>query len=240
MARLLHMKNKTNFEVFIIFSIKKITLSVNRKTDSDIIFQEETFFENSSMDLNFEKLNFFLSENILKVEKILGNFIESVNMIINSRDFLNLQISIKKEDYNEKINTDILNYLINDAKYQCDKSIKNKRIIHILIDKYLIDNNHFLDPPINQKCKNFSLGISFICLSEEIIKEIEKNLKRYHISINKILNADYIYKLSNSANIPFIEMASKIINGYNKNEVNIVSKTLKNKGFFEKFFDLFN
>ena len=97
------------------------------------------------MDLNFEKLDFFLNENILKVEKILGNFIESVNMIINSRDFLNLQISVKKDDYNEKINTDILNYLINDAKYQCDKSIKNNRIIHILIDKYLIDKNHFLD-----------------------------------------------------------------------------------------------
>ena len=239
MARLLHMKNKTNFEVFIIFSVKKITLSVNRKTDSDLIFQEETFFENSSMDLNFEKLDFFLNENILKVEKILGNFIESVNMIINSRDFLNLQISVKKDDYNDKINTDIINYLINDARYQCDKSIKNNRIIHILIDKYLIDKNHFLDLPINQKCKNFSLDISFICFPEEIIKEIKKNLKRYHISINKILNADYVYKLSNSANIPFVEMASKIINGYNKNEVKIVSKTRKNKGFFEKFFDLF-
>ena len=93
---------------------------------------------------------------------------------------------------------------------------------------------------INQKCKNFSLDISFICLPEEIIKEIEKNLKRHHISINKILNADYVYKLSNSANIPFVEMASKIINGYNKNEVRIVSKTRKNKGFFEKFFNLFS
>ena len=56
----LHMKNKTNFEVFIIFSVKKITLSVNRKTDSYLIFQEETFFENSSMDLSFKKLDFFL------------------------------------------------------------------------------------------------------------------------------------------------------------------------------------
>ena len=240
MARLLHMKNKTNFEVFIIFSVKKITLSVNRKTDSYLIFQEETFFENSSMDLSFKKLDFFLNENILRIEKILGNFIETVNMIINSRDFLNLQISVKKDDYNEKINTDILNYLINDAKYQCDKSIKNKRIVHILIDKYLIDKNHFLDLPINQKCKNFSLDISFICFPKEIIKRIEKNLKRYHISINQILNADYVYKFSNSQNIPLIEMASKIIDGYNKNEVKIVSKTQKNKGFFEKFFDLFS
>ena len=35
-------------------------------------------------------------------------------------------------------------------------------------------------------------------------------------------------------------MASKIIDGYNKNEVKIVNKTQKNEGFFEKFFNLFS
>ena len=48
------------------------------------------------------------------------------------------------------------------------------RIIHILIDNYLIDKNNFLDPPINQKCKNLSLDIIFTWLYEEIIKKIEK------------------------------------------------------------------
>ena len=234
------MKNETNFEVFLFLSEKKITLSVISKTDFELIFQEEFFFENNSLYFNFEKLDFFLNENIIKVEKILSRFIESINVIINSKEFFNLQISIKKNDYNEKINTDILNYLIKDAKYQCEKTIKNMRIIHILIDKYLIDKTHFLELPFNQKCKNFSLDISFICFPEEIIKKIEKNLKRYHISLNKILNADYVYKFSNSQNVPLIEMASKIIDGYNKNEVKIVSKTQKNKGFFEKFFDLFS
>ena len=97
-----------------------------------------------------------------------------------------------------------------------------------------------MDLPINQKCKNFSLDISFICFPKEIIKKIEKNLKRYHISINQILNADYVYKFSNSTKIPFVIMASKIIDGYNKNEVRIVNKTHKNEGFFEKFFNFFN
>ena len=34
-------------------------------------------------------------------------------------------------------------------------------------------------------------------------------------------------------NIPFVEMASKIIDGYNKNEVKIVNKTQKNEGFLK-------
>ena len=68
----------------------------------------------------------------------------------------------------------------------------------------------------------------------------QKKLKSYHISINQILNADYVYKCSNSANIPFVEMASKIIDGHNKNEVKLVNKKQKNSGFFEKFFNLFS
>ena len=34
-------------------------------------------------------------------------------------------------------------------------------------------------------------------------------------------------------------MAHKLINGYNDNEVTLVQKNRENKGFFEKFFQLF-
>ena len=40
--------------------------------------------------------------------------------------------------------------------------------------------------------------------------------------------------------INFFKMTSKIIDGHNKNEVKLVNKRRKNKGFFEKFFALFN
>ena len=51
------------------------------------------------------------------------------------------------------------------------------KVIHILIDSYLIDDVHFTKSPLNQRCKNFSLDISFICLPDELIKHIEKTLK---------------------------------------------------------------
>ena len=38
-------------------------------------------------------------------------------------------------------------YLLNDAKDDCKESIKDKKIIHILIDNYLIDNNSYQDLP---------------------------------------------------------------------------------------------
>ena len=234
------MENDINFEVFLFFSKKKIILSVNRKTDFKLIFRDEIFFDDNDIHLNFDRLNFFLNENVFKVEKILGNFIEKINIVLETRDFLNLQISMKKHDYNEKINSSIILYLIKSARNQCEKTIQNNRIIHILIDSYLIDGVHFKELPLNQKCKNFSLDISFICLPDELIKNIEKTLKKFQISVNRILSASYIDKFTKDRDINFFKMTSKIINGYNKNEVKIINKISKNKGFFEKFFDLFN
>ena len=234
------MENDLNFEVFLFFSPEKIILSVNRKTDFKIIFKDEFFFENSSTQLNFNKLDFFLNENIFKIEKILGNFVEKMNIILETTDFFNLQISMKKDNYNGNINSSIILYLIKSAKYQCEKSIKNMRIIHILIDNYLVDNVNFTELPLNQKCKNFSLDISFICLPNELIKQIEKTLKKFQISVNQILSASYIDKYVSDKNINFFKMTSEIIEGYNKNEVKLVNKTTKNKGIFEKFFDLFS
>ena len=234
------MENDSDFEVFLFFSPEKLILSINRKTDFELIFKDELFFENNSNYLNFDKLTFFLNENIFKVEKILGSFIEKINIIVETKDFLNLQISIKEYDYNENINSNVILYLIKSARSQCEKTIKNRKIIHILIDNYYIDDSHFAKLPLNQKCKNFSLDISFICLPDELIKQIVKTLKKFQISINRILSATYIDKFANDRDTNFFKMASKIIGGYNENEIKLVDKILKNKGFFEKFFDLFN
>ena len=234
------MENDSDFEVFLFFSPEKLILSINRKTDFELIFKDELFFENNSNYLNFDKLTFFLNENIFKVEKILGSFIEKINIIVETKDFLNLQISIKKHDYNENINSNVILYLIKSARSQCEKTIKNRKIIHILIDNYYIDDTHFAKLPLNQKCKNFSLDISFICLPDELIKQTVKTLKKFQISINRILSATYIDKFANDRDTNFFKMASKIIGGYNENEIKLVDKILKNKGFFEKFFDLFN
>ena len=119
-------------------------------------------------------------------------------------------------------------------------SIKDKRIIHILIDNYLIDNKFYQELPNNLKCKNFSLDLSFICLPEDLIKNIEKILENYQISINRILSATYIEEYSKKENLDFFHSMNKIIDGSNTNEVMLVQKISKNKGFFEKFFDFFS
>ena len=233
------MRDDLNFEVFLFFGPEKIILSVNRKSDFESVFKEEFFIDEKSTHLDFEKLNFFLNENIFKIEKILSNFIEKINLIIKSSDFFNLQLSIKKHDYNKKINLNTISSLLKDAKYHCNNTIQKNKIIHILIDNYIIDNHTYTDVPLNQKCENFSLDISFVCIPEVIVRKIEGILKTYQITLNNIVSSSYIEGYLKDESVNYFHMVSKIIDGYNKNEIKLTNKTLKNKGFFEKFFDLF-
>ena len=233
------MRDNFNFEVFLFFSPEKIILSVNRKTDFVSVFNKEFFINEKSTHLDFEKLNFFLNENIFKIEKNLGNFIEKVNLIIKSSDLFNLQLSIKKNDYNKKINLNTISSLLKDAKYQCNNTIHKNKIIHILIDNYIIDNHIYTELPLNQKCENFSLDISFICIPEVMVGKIEGILKTYQITLNNIVSSKYIERYVNDESVNYFHMVSKIIDGHNKNEFKITNKTSKNTGFFEKFFNLF-
>ena len=233
------MKDDLDFVVFLFLGQKKISLSVNKKKDFKLIFKNEILIDNFSDQSNFEILDNFLNENILKIEKNLNNFVKDMNVIVDTKDFFTLTLSVKKNNDNRIINSKFLNYLLKDAKNQCEKTIKNKQIVHFIIDNYVLDGTTYDNLPSEIKCKNFSLDLRFICLSMNFVKRIEESFRKYQISINQLLSADYLESFFSEKESDFFTIAFKILDGHNKNEVRIINKTTKNKGFFEKFFDFF-
>ena len=110
----------------------------------------------------------------------------------------------------------------------------------MLIDNYLIDDNYYSTLPEDTTCHFFSLDIRFICLSNTFIKNIEKTFKNYQILINQILSSEYVKNFSDNNEKDIFKTSSKIIDGFNENEVVLAPKKPKNKGFFEHFFNLFS
>tara|TARA_Y100001954_G_C15717859_1_gene556612 strand:+ start:317 stop:1021 length:705 start_codon:yes stop_codon:yes gene_type:complete len=234
------MENNSNFDAFLYLSSKKIILSINQIQNFKSIYKNEILLNSISDEIDHIKLDNFLNNNIFKVEKILDDFIKNINVLIETKDLFTVNISVKKNNHNKIIDIDSIIYLLNDAKNLCDKTIHGKKIIHILIDNYLVDDIKYYDLPDNLSCENFSLDLSFICLSNNFIKKIEEVLKRYQISINQLLSAAYVKKFIENKDVELFDIARRIINGYNKNEVKLVRKKTKNRAFFEKFFDFFS
>ena len=69
---------------------------------------------------------------------------------------------------------------------------------------------------------------------------LEAILKKYHISLNRIFSANYVQQFFSPDDYNIFSISKKIIDGLNPNEVILLEKTDKNKGFFERFFNFFS
>ena len=234
------MDNELNFETYLFINNKKLIICVIQNTTRKIIYKEQMILDDSFDELKFKRLNDFLNKNIFKVEKILKNFIKNIFIILDSKEFFPIEISIRKDNNGHLINSKTLSYPLNDLKNLCQLNYQDKKIIHMLIENYKIDNKNYSFLPDNLNCDNFSLDVKFICLSKNLIEDLEIVLKRYQILINQVLCASYIENFFDRDHPDLFTTASRIISGYNTNEVLLINKISKNKGFFEKFFNLFS
>jgi len=233
------MNDYLNFDTYLYVSSNKFTISVNTETKKKI-YEKELTLKTDIEYIDFDILDQFLNENIFKIEKLLKNFVKNIYVIIDCEEFFSIDISLKKKNYGEFITNKNLNYILNEAKDQCSNTLVDKKIIHILIDKYLIDDQKFLNLPQNLKCDYFSLDVNFICLPLNYLKKIENILSKYQISISRVISMKYLETLFLDKNVEFTEMAEKVVNGHNLNEVVLSSKKSKNISFFEKFFHFFS
>jgi hypothetical protein len=233
------MNKITNFETYLFTSPKKLIILVSTKNNQEKIYKKELILNTNSNELDLKLIDDFLKDNIFKIEKLLKNFVENIYLIINSEDFCSVNISIKQNNYGELINNNSLINPLYEVKDQCKKTLLNQKIIHLLIDEYQIDGNRYASLPKDVMCDFFSLNVRFICLPIKLIKDFEEILKKYQISVNQIVSEEYTQKYFTGQDINLFEMTKKIISGCNENEVALTSKSQKNKGFFEKFFDFF-
>ena len=101
----------------------------------------------------------------------------------------------------------------------------------MLINNFKINKKDYSflpkDLPIDEVC----VDISFICLSENFVKNLEAVLKKYHISVDRIISGDYMNNLFKNSQLDPIQMAKQTIEGFNKNEVVMALKTGKQRFF---------
>ena len=106
----------------------------------------------------------------------------------------------------------------------------------------IIDNNknEYLLNNINSNDDYLYLEVNFIYISNSFTYIFDTLLENHQIKIKQNMSGDYIKSFFGKDSTQLSLMANKLINVLNKNEVQLVSKTIENKGFFERFFQLFS
>ena len=233
------MNKNINFETYLILNSKYFLITVVQKLNNKLVYEDKKMINDISKKIDLNLLDEFLKKNVFEIEKKIGNFLNNIFLIIDYDIFFSVKISIKKNYSGDLITLESLNYLLNESKKDCIKTILGRKIVHITIDNYRIDEENYSILPENMRCEFLSLDINFLCLSNEYIKDLEDVFKKYHILLSKIFSANYMRSLFSQNEHDLTKMAVQVKDGYNVNEVVLVEKKQENKGFFEKFFDFF-
>ena len=234
------MIEELDIDTYLYISKNKLQIFVYNKKDQKNLYTQEkiVYDEYNFQDLN--ELSKFLDENIYKIEKLVGNFVKDIILVVENDENLNVSISIKKKNYNETISKKDLESSLTELKDLFNENYQEQNILHMIIVNYIIDERSYSSFVGDLSSDYLCLEVKFVCISNDLIFKFDKLLTNYQITISKYMCGNYVKNFSKIVNGELTEKIYKLKNGFNDNEVTLVPKNVKNKGFFEKFFQLFS
>jgi hypothetical protein len=234
------MIEEENFETYLSISPKKFEIFLFDKKNLKSLYKDKLELENKIDFLNLDNLSNFLDANIFKIEKLADNFIKNIFLIIESEKNSYVNICIKKKNYENLVNYKNLEIALTEVKDLFKENYQKQNIMHMIIKNYSVNGKNYSSFINDINGDYLNLEVNFVSIPSNFELILDKILEKYQIRIDKFLDGKYLIEQSKDNKFELPNIANKIINGYNQNEVTLVPKNLKNKGFFENFFQLFS
>lgn len=138
------MNDELDIETYLFISQSEFKIYLFDKKNLINIYKKEIKYINKTDFINLHELDQFLEHNIFKIEKLAGSFIKKIFLIIDNNKIKELSFGIKKKNYEKKINKNFVENILIDAKDLFRENYQNDNIMHILISRYLDnENSHF-------------------------------------------------------------------------------------------------
>ena len=233
------MTEETDFETYLYLSNNEFKIFLFDKKNLKNLFQDSIIIKNNFDFIDFTELTNFLNINIYKIEKLIGNFVKNIFLIIDNKNNLVINLGNKKRLEN-RINKESLKNNLIKLKNLINENYKDQTIMHIFLNNQLVYDDNETSLIENEDTNYQYLEVSFITLSNHLIVNLSRILQKYQIKISNYIDGNYVKNFFKDEEIELSLASHKLINGCNDNEVVIVPKSSENKGFFERFFYLFS
>ncbi len=187
------------------------------------IYDEKAF--NNHLFLE-EKIDFTRNENSLedqivtkiikKAEKKLGMHLIDIILMVDTPGIFSLDYCIQKKYEKKIINSEDIDYLINEGKNQISINNKEKDILHILKSNIYFDDILINDiDNISQIASKVVIEIKFILINKDFSQKLRNLFTEKHISLKNFFCTSYIKslgqinKLGIKGNTSFIDIGLK-------------------------------
>ena len=228
-----------DFETYLYISKNKFQIFVLNKQKLKNLYSQELKIDHQ---FDFKDLNIllnFLDKNIYKIEKLIGNFIKNIILIVENEKNLKINMGIKKS-YETSLKQKSFSSNLTELKDLFKKNYQDQTIMHMCIINYIIDGKRYSSFDTKLINDYFCIEVSFIAIDNKLVFALDNVLEKYQIKIKQYMCGNYINNFIGDTGDEISIIANKLRNGLNINEITFVPKLKENKGFFEKFFQLFS
>ena len=203
-----------NFETFFDCGFSKIRAGTfNTINKNEAFYTESEFFtDQSNLEIKIQKI-------ITSFEKDTNEYIDNVNLMIDSPKMLSIGMSLSKKLNGFKLKKKNIQFLIQEAKQQILKYYENHSIVHIIINNYKIDDVDYSYLPDEIKCHFISLDILFICLPTDLVLYFKNIFSKSNILIKQIICSSYARSINYKDNLSLSGHLSFIDIGFNRTSI---------------------
>ncbi len=173
---------KNNYSTVIDFGSSELRLGVFDNKLSKLFFKSEDIFKKDNYEEYLKSIKFLIRE----AENKISTHLENVTVLYDSSEIFTIDLSIKKKLDQKIIFKDVCSSIIQEAYQLINDNYNNKKIIHLIIKKYIINNEEFFNIPDQVPTLNsLAIEIKFLCLPYSKYKNVFEIFKKNNL---KILN----------------------------------------------------
>ena len=186
-------------ETFIDFGTYKTRLGVFNTSSSskDYFIEKKTQSNVNIEDINLYDFEKKIKELIQITEKKINYHIKDLNVMLDLSNFSSIDVSLKKNYEGKNISLEDIQILLQESRQMFQENNKNNKIIHMIVKKFIFDENVFLEIPENNlKCNNLTLEIKFICYPNNILDKIQSIFNYNDVVINNFSCSTYVKSLN--------------------------------------------
>ena len=201
--------SKDKYSSVIDFGSSQLRLGVFNENQSKLYFNSKKIIQKNNYDEYLEKIKLLIRD----AESKVSTHLENLTVLYDSSDIFTIELSIKKKLEQKITLKDFCSSIVLEAKQLIKNSYPNKKIIHSIVKKYIINDNEFLNIPEKIfKKDSVILEIIFICLPYYKYKNVREIFKKNNLNILSFFSSSlvksfkYINYFKNNKFVSFLDI----------------------------------
>ena len=201
--------SKDKYSSVIDFGSSELRLGIFNENQSKLYFNSKKIIQKNNHDEYLEKIKLLIRD----AESKISTHLENLTVLYDSSDIFTIELSIKKKLEQKITLKDFCMSIVLEAKQLIKNSYPNKKIIHSIVKKYIINDNEFLNIPEKIfKKDSVILEIIFICLPYYKYKNVTEIFKKNNLNILSFFSSSlvksfkYINYFKNNKFVSFLDI----------------------------------